>query len=154
MNQRSRFPRQAGDPPPLRAACERIIRFEEVDPLGIVWHGRYPSFLEDGRVALGRRYGVGYTDFFAAGLLTPIREIHIDYLRPLRFEDRIGIEALLHWSEAAKLAFEFVVRDPRGEVAASGATVQLITDREGALQITPPPFLKEFLSRWKSGEIG
>ena len=58
------FRRGEGQPPPLRAITKRRVRFEEVDPLGIVWHGRYPSYFEDARVELGRKYGIDYMDFY------------------------------------------------------------------------------------------
>lgn len=58
------FPAREGDPPPLRAQIKRQVRFEEVDSLGIVWHGRYPSFVEDARDYLGEKYGISYVDFF------------------------------------------------------------------------------------------
>ena len=45
------FPSVKGCPPPLGIRVERKVRFEETDPLGIVWHGRYASFFEDARTA-------------------------------------------------------------------------------------------------------
>ena len=57
------FPSVKGSPPPLRIRVERKVRFEETDPLGIVWHGRYASFFEDARTAAGEKYGFGYPGF-------------------------------------------------------------------------------------------
>ena len=31
------------------------VRFSETDPLGIVWHGNYIKYFEDGREAFGRK---------------------------------------------------------------------------------------------------
>lgn len=58
-----------GGPGPLHMVCQRTIRLDEVDVLGIVWHGRYPSFLEDGREEMGRLFGLSYLDFKQAGVL-------------------------------------------------------------------------------------
>jgi acyl-CoA thioester hydrolase len=49
---------------PLKMTVKRRVRFEEVDALGIVWHGRYPGYFEDARTALGAAYDVGYLDFY------------------------------------------------------------------------------------------
>jgi acyl-CoA thioester hydrolase len=147
------FPARPGDPAPLRTLVQRQIRFEEVDPMGIVWHGRYPGFFEDGRVALGSRHGIGYEDFFREGVPAPIRKMQIDYLNPLRFREQIEIEAILHWSDAARLDFEFVVRGGDGGIAATGCTVQLMIDRTGELLLLPPPFVREFRERWQAGAL-
>ena len=54
------FPSSKEQPLPLRIQAKRRVRFEEVDSLGFVWHGRYPSFFEDARTALGDKYDIGY----------------------------------------------------------------------------------------------
>ena len=40
-------------PAPLEKSVFRTVRFNEIDPMGIMWHGHYASFIEDARVALG-----------------------------------------------------------------------------------------------------
>jgi len=46
------------------------VRFAETDPLGIVWHGNYIQYFEDGREAFGRHHGIAYLDHKAAGYTT------------------------------------------------------------------------------------
>ena len=151
--QKGYFKSVAGDPEPLRVTVERTVRFEEVDPLGIVWHGRYPGYFEDARVAFGDRYGIGYMDFYRAGILAPIKKLHVDYQRPLRFSDPFTIEGVLHWSEAARLNFEFILRNASGEVTTSGYTVQMLMDTEHTVLLVPPPFYQQFCARWAKGEL-
>lgn len=147
------FRSQPGHPSPLRFTVPRTVRFEEVDSLGIVWHGRYPGYFEDGRVALGNRFGIGYMDFYNAGIVTPVKQMHIEYHRPLSFDAPFTIEAILHWSEAARMNFEFILRNGDGVVATTGYTVQMMMDRENNYLLAPPTFYREFRQRWQAGEI-
>lgn len=147
------FQHREGDPPPLRIKVERRVRFEEVDVVGIVWHGRYSSYFEDARTALGEAYGVGYMDCYENGVLAPIKQMYVDYRRPLRFQEYFSIEALLHWSEAARMNYEFIVRNPSGVVLARGYTIQIMLDRDYKLLLTSPPFYLRFLERWRAGEL-
>ncbi len=147
------FPPVPGAPAPLRAVSERTARFEEVDSLRIVWHGRYPSYFEDARVALGERYGIGYLRFHAEGVAAPIKQLHVDYRLPLRFGDRFTVEGLLHWSVAARLNHEFIIRNLAGEITTTGYTVQMFTDPKGELLLTQPEFVREFCRRWQEGEL-
>ncbi|MFO7766671.1 MAG: acyl-CoA thioesterase [Pelovirga sp.] len=142
-----------GAPLPLRTLVRRTVRFEEIDPLGIVWHGRYPGYLEDGRVALGRQYGLGYMDFYHHGVMAPIKQMHLDYQLPLRFEEVFSIEALLHWSDATRLNHEFILRNSADQVVTTGYTVQLLTDPQQQTLLVPPPFYEEFRQRWRAGEL-
>jgi acyl-CoA thioester hydrolase len=143
----------ATDPPALRCCVERVVRFEEVDALAIVWHGRYPSYFEDGRVLLGETYGLGYLDLYQQGIIAPIKQLHVDYQRPLRFGERFSIEAILHWSDATRLNHEFILRNAAGEVTTSGYTVQLLLDKEDNVLMLPPPFYAAFRRRWQAGEL-
>jgi len=140
-----------GAPAPLRTEIPRAIRFEEVDPLGIVWHGRYPSYFEDARVALGDIFGIGYLDFHRAGIVSPIKQMHVDYALPLRFGETCTVAAILHWSDAARINFEFEIRNADGCVTTTGYTVQLFLDLEGNMLMYPPDFYVQFLRRWKDG---
>ncbi|WP_290918181.1 acyl-CoA thioesterase [Halodesulfovibrio sp.] len=145
--------RSSDGPKPLSCEVERRIRFEEVDPLGIVWHGRYPSYFEDARVALGDSLGIGYMDFYKQGIVTPIKQMHVDYIKPLEYGDTCSVEALLHWSEAAKLSYEFNIRNEQDEVVTRGYSVLLMVTLERELLVTPPDFYQSFLSRWSSGAL-
>lgn len=147
------FRPQEGVPMPLRCIAERVVRFEEVDALGIVWHGRYPSYFEDGRVLLGEKFGIGYMDFYAQGIISPIKQMHVDYQRPLRFGETFTIEAILHWSDAARLNHEFILRNAAGEITTTGYTVQLMMDQEDNVLMVSPPFYEGFRQRWQAGEI-
>jgi acyl-CoA thioester hydrolase len=147
------FPVENGAPAPLRAETSRQVRFEEVDSLGIVWHGRYASFFEDARVTLGDRYGIGYMDFHGNGVVTPIRKLHVDYFRPLRFKETFTIECIFHWTEAARLNMEFILRNRAGETTTTGYSVQMMLDLEGNILLAHPPFYREFLDRWQGGKF-
>jgi acyl-CoA thioester hydrolase len=147
------FTTPPGSPEPLNASVERRVRFEETDPLGIVWHGRYASYFEDARVALGDSLGVGYMDFHANGAVTPIRRMEVDYLMPLKYGDTCTVTASLHWTEAARMNYSFAIRNARGELTTTGCSVQLFMDADGTLLMTPPAFYLDFLDRWKAGEL-
>lgn len=147
------FPSHVGEPAPLRVTVARTVRFEEVDPLGIVWHGRYPSYFEDARVALGDKFGIGYMDFHRNEIVAPVRIFHVDYHRPLKFLENFTIEGILHWSEAARMNFEFIIRNDKGEVTSTGYSVQMMMDREQNLLLVSPAFYREFCEKWKRGEV-
>ncbi|WP_020677815.1 acyl-CoA thioesterase [Geopsychrobacter electrodiphilus] len=147
------FPMKAGAPPPLRCTVERVVRFEEVDPLAIVWHGRYPSYFEDARVMLGQTYGLGYMDLYQQGVLAPIKQLFVDYQLPLRFGEAFSIEAILHWSDATRLNHEFILRNAAGEVTTSGYSVQLLMDEQQQVLMLPPPFYADFRERWQAGAL-
>lgn len=145
------FSNNLEDPSPLFAETIRRVRFEEIDALGMVWHGRYPSYFEDGRIAFGDRYGLTYLAFRENKVIAPIVQMHFDFKSPLRFDEIIHIETTLHWCEAIRLDFSYQIRDSQGKLAASGYTVQLLTDPDGNVLFIPPQWIVEFRKKWLNG---
>ncbi|OBQ50112.1 acyl-CoA thioesterase [Halodesulfovibrio spirochaetisodalis] len=141
-------------PEPLVAEVKRTVRFQEVDMLGIVWHGHYASFFEDARMALGRRYGVSYLDFYREKVAAPIRKLHADYFRPLYFDKEYSIKARLHYTDAAKINYDFFIYNETGELCTSGYSVQMLVCPESQeLLLAPPPFYQDFLDNWRDGTL-
>jgi acyl-CoA thioester hydrolase len=132
--------------PHLVQTTESVIRFSEVDSMRIVWHGNYVKFLEDGREAFGKKYGIGYLDMFDKGLITPIVEISCSYKKQLYYGDTVIIETEYIDSDAAKIVFHYrLYRKSDHELVATGKSVQVFLNRDGELLLTVP----EFILAWK-----
>lgn len=128
---------------------ERIttrVRFDEVDALGIVWHGNYVKYLEDGREAWGRKYGIPYMTIFREhGFSVPLVKLNMDYKRPLRYEENCIIETRFINCEAAKIQLAYTIYNEASEVVLTAESTQVFLNKEGELQLIMP----EFLQKWK-----
>ena len=122
------------------------VRFNEADPLGIVWHGHYIQYFEDGRESFGKQFGISYLDVYKNGFTTPIVKVVCDYKKPLRYGDTILIETKYIPSDAAKLEFTYkLFKKESGELVATGSTTQIFLDKvHSELQLFNPPFFLEW----------
>lgn len=147
------FPNIPDAPPPLIVQVKRKVRFEEVDSLRIVWHGRYPSYIEDGRAAFGEKYGMGYLDMYRGNFVAPIVQMHIDYRSPLLFPEEFSIITSLHWTDAVRLNFQYLITGQDGRVVATGYTVQLLTSLNREVLLVRPDFVEDFFIRWREKRL-
>ena len=127
------------------------VRFSEVDSMEVVWHGEYVRYMEDGREAFGRQYGIGYTEIRDAGYVVPIVELNIQYKQSLkyrRFREKWYIR-----TEAAKILFEYIIfRESDGAVVATGSSTQVFVDsRTGELELNNPDFYQAWREKWNIG---
>lgn len=131
----------------LTHKTEIAVKFNEADPLGIVWHGHYISYFEDGREAFGEAHGCRYLDFYKNGYVVPIVSVNCNYKKSLKYGDRVIIEASYIPTPAAKMNFEYTLYNAKtGDVVATGTSVQVFLDLENSnLQLTRPPFFDEWL---------
>lgn len=118
------------------------IRFNETDPLGIVWHGYYITYFEDGREAFGREHGISYLDVQNNGFTTPIVKSSCEHKLSLRYGDVARIETTFVDSPAAKMIFRYKIFDPQDNVVCTGETVQVFLDSNGNLSLNLPPFFE------------
>ncbi|MDR1942234.1 MAG: acyl-CoA thioesterase [Endomicrobium sp.] len=147
------FKQNCQDPKPLNCAITFSPRFSELDPMNIVWHGNYAVYFEQGRLALGKKYGIGYMDFYRRGITIPLKQMHFDYMQPLEFEKTYRLETFLHWNEAARLDFEFCIYNDSGALMTRGYSVQLMIDKEKEILVNKPDFFEEICRKWKSGGL-
>ncbi len=130
--------------PELTVSKEIRVRFNETDPLGIVWHGYYITYFEDGREAFGREHGISYLDVQAAGYTTPIVKSVCEHKLALKYGDVARIETTYVDALAAKMVFRYKIFNTLGEVVCTGETVQVFLDKEGNLVLNTPPFIEEW----------
>ncbi len=150
----SYFEQEAGAPEPCRVRLQRRVHFNEVDVMGIVWHGNYPKYFEEASAELGRKCGLSYLAYHEAKIHAPIVQLHVDYHKPLILEETFTIEASYVWSEGARLHTEFSVIRKDEIVAVAGYTIQMFMDavtKEALL--TSPPLLEKFRERWRAGDF-
>jgi len=131
----------------LTDSIEQDIRFSEVDSLGVVWHGHYIKYFEDGREAFGKRYNFRYLDVYEQGYVVPVVNVQCDYKRFLRYGDRIIVETTYTPCEPAKINFKYrLLNANTQELIVTGSTTQVFLNKDTlALQLTNP----EFFQQWK-----
>ncbi|MGV0756939.1 acyl-CoA thioesterase [Empedobacter brevis] len=120
------------------------VRFNETDPLGIVWHGNYITYFEDGREAFGRHFGISYLDIQKSGFVTPIIKSVCEHKFPLKYGDICRIETTYEDTLAAKMIYKFKIFNQDEKLVCIGETIQVFLDEEGELMLTLPPFFEEW----------
>ena len=130
----------------LVSKTEVLVRFNEADPLGIVWHGHYIRYFEDGREDFGNHYGIGYLDIFNNGFVIPVVNVDCSFKKSLRYGDSVIVETSYIPCDAARMQFSYRLFNKKTmELVATGNSVQVFLDREqSVLQLLNPPFFEEW----------
>jgi len=155
MRKKEYFERIAGAPAPVSFSLKRRASFNEVDVMGIVWYGRYAVYFEEALRELGRRCGLSYQDYFAAGLQAPIVSFHVDYQKPIYLDEEFTIKASLIWSEGAKINTEYEIIKEDLSIATRGYTIQVLVDAQskGEAVLIVPELIERLRKRWLEGEF-
>ena len=127
------------------------VRFSEVDSMGIVWHGNYVKYLEDGREAFGKEFGLSYMGVFREyGYMIPMVKLEMDYKNQLFYEDEAVLRIRLIDNPAAKICFEYeLIRIPDNTLILTAETIQVFMTKDRELELNMPDFFTE----WKEKHL-
>ncbi len=129
----------------LTATKEITVRFNEVDSMGIVWHGSYANYFEDGREEFGRLHNLGYLDIFNHGYYAPLVNLDFKFKKPLVYGDKAIVKTTYYNTRAAKIVFEYEIISPvDNSVIATGSSVQVFLDKNYELVLYSPDFYLEW----------
>ncbi|WP_414444801.1 acyl-CoA thioesterase [Burkholderia sp. 22PA0106] len=111
--------------PAIRAAAPVEVPFHDVDAMNVCWHGHYLKYFESGRAALLRAIDYDYPAMQASGYVWPVVEVHLKYVRPAVYGQRLEVRAtLLEFENRLKIGYE-VIDVASGQRLTKGYTVQL-----------------------------
>jgi len=123
------------------------VRFNEVDSYQVAWHGHYVAWMEIGRNDLAGRFDLDADQVAAAGFLAPVVALELKYKRPARFNEELRVMTSVRRTETATLEFLCEILGPDGVQRASGRAVLVLTDRNGTLQYSAPPLIRQRIDR-------
>ena len=124
------------------AEVETQVQFYDLDPMEIVWHGNYAKYLELARCALLDKIDYNYAQMKASGYAWPVIDMHIRYLQPAAFGERIKVRAeLAEWENRLKLRY-LITNAASGLRLTKASTVQVAVDIAARqMCLTSPPIL-------------
>lgn len=131
--------------PVLISRSEIKIRFSDTDALGIVWHGNYIKYFEDGREAFGAEFGLNYLQLYNEGFATPIIKSLCEHKMPLKYSETVIIETEFVDTQAAKIHFRYKIFGNNGKtLSATGETIQVFLNKKGELHLNHPAYIESW----------
>ena len=126
----------------FRFQTEVRVRFAETDAQGIAHHAVYLVWFELGRIEYLERFRGGYPGLRAAGVEALTTEVHVRYLAPARFDDRLAVKVRAGDLRGARFRFEYAV-EREGETLADGWTAHACVDAASHRPTRVPAWLAD-----------
>lgn len=126
----------------LTSTIELEVRFSETDAMGVVWHGNYLKYFEDGREFFGREFDMPYLKVADHGFFIPIVHTSLDYKSSVYYGQRIKVVTEYVPVRTAKIVFNYkVINLATGDIAATGTTTQVFVSQDTRqLELVTPHF--------------
>ncbi|MFT6845982.1 MAG: acyl-CoA thioester hydrolase [Flavobacteriales bacterium] len=119
------------------------VRYAETDKMGYCYYGNYAQFFEVGRVEALRNLGFSYKELEASGIILPVLEYQIKYIKPAYYDDILTIQTKISKMPKTRMYFEYETYNEAGELLNIASTTLVFVDEKTGKPTKPPKDLVE-----------
>ena len=125
------------------------VRYAETDQMGVVYHSNFFPYFEVARAESIRQMGFTYADMENMGVIMPVVDVHVKYLRPALYDDLLTIKTVLKELPLHhKIEFHHEVYNEKNELLCIGKIVLYFMEKKDMRKTSMPEALKKKLERY------
>ena len=129
----------------LQSELQIRVRYSETDRMGYVYYGNYAAYLEVARVEALRSIGITYKELEDQGILLPVSEYQIRYLKPAYYDELLTIKTVIPGLSGVRLRFKYEVFNEAGELLAVASTILVFVTAVTGKPCAPPELIEKLL---------
>ena len=114
------------------------------DHAGVMWHGTYFNWLEEGRIDALSKAGINYFDLTKNGFELPLIDVSIKYILPLCLGDNIIIESIFKIDKSPKIKINSKLINQSKKVMTVAEVNLVLVDKDNFTIIRKRP---DFISK-------
>lgn len=119
------------------------VRYAETDQMGYVYYGNYAAYFEMGRVELLRSLGTSYKELEDQGIMLPVRDFSIRYIKPALYDDLLTLTTTLTETPSTRIHFTYQLHNEDGTLLCKAETTLVFVDKKTGRPVAAPEDLKE-----------
>ncbi len=98
--------------------------------MGIVHHSNHIRYFEEARLDFMHTIGCDAAEMEKDGIIIPNVDAYAKYAKPIRFADKVTVAVRLVKFNGATMRYEYVMRLPDGNTAATGYTTHCFVGKD------------------------
>jgi acyl-CoA thioester hydrolase len=128
------------------AETETQVQFYDLDPMEVVWHGRYVNYLEIVRGVLLDTIDYNYVQMKASGYVWPVIDLHLRYAASATYRQRLKLRAeIIEWENRLKISYLITDASSERRLARATTTQVAVEIASREMCFVSPPVLFEKL---------
>lgn len=127
------------------------IHYALTDQMGVVYHGNYAQFYEIGRTEALRSLGLTYKSIEAMGVIMPVIDMHMKFIRPAVYDDLIRIEiSVKELPLHHKIVFHGEIFNEKNQLLNVGEVTLYFMDAKTMKRVNMPEQIAEKMRKYYS----
>ena len=122
----------------ITAEVTFYVRYAETDAMGVVHHGSYITYFEEGRSNYARQRGSDYANFEREGYYLLVAEVHARYIKPARYGQRLTVCCWIDELKSRTLTFGYEILDAETrDLLVTGLSKHICITKDGQVARLP-----------------
>ena len=106
------------------------VRYAETDQMGFCYYGNYAQYFEVARVEMLRSLGVSYKMLEDQGILLPVTDFSIKYIKPAYYDQNLTIKTFMRILPNVRIAFDYETFNESGQLLNEARTELVFLKKE------------------------
>ncbi|GER60846.1 acyl-CoA thioesterase [Patiriisocius marinus] len=121
------------------------VRYAETDQMGVVYHGNYAQYLEQGRTEWLRNMGFSYKWMEDNGIHLPVIKLSINYKAPAKYDDELTVFTSLRKIPTYRIEFCYEIYNQNNELLVTADTTLVFINSDTNKLMKAPKYLLDKL---------
>lgn len=132
----------------MKHEMKQRVYYADTDAYGVVWHGAYLRWMEQGRVEFCDKLGLDLVELKKQDVAIPVTNMNVRYKASAKLDDRLIVETWISKLSPISVTFGQTVRnEDTNKVYIQAEFVTVAITNEGRLYRRMPQNLKESFER-------
>ena len=102
-----------------------VVRYQETDQMGVVYHSNYFVWFEIGRTRLIEQLGFDYLAMEEEGILAPVIDIQASYKTPVRYGQTARVETKISEYNGFRVTYSYKVYTEDNQLSVTGTSTHV-----------------------------
>jgi acyl-CoA thioester hydrolase len=124
------------------------VRYAETDQMGYVYYGNYAAYFEVARVEALRALGFSYKKLEEEGVMLPVMNYSINYLKPAYYDDLLTIKTSIIELPGARIKFDYETFNESGQLINKASTTLVFINKALSRPCPAPEDFMKVISKY------
>lgn len=123
------------------------VRYAEADRMGYAYHGHYAEYFEIARCDWCRQLGMPYKEIEERGIIMPVVELNMKYLRPAFYDDVLTVKIILKEKPDRRIVMEGEFYNQQQKLTTLASASIAFVEKETMKPVRVPEFISEAIEK-------
>ena len=127
----------------MKHLLKQTVYYADTDSYGVVWHGTYLRWMEQGRVEFCRKIGLDLVELMNADITIPVTNLNIRYKASAKLDNKIAIETWISKVTPLTITFNQTIKSEDLSKTYTVAEIEVVAvNNQGKIYRRLPEVLK------------